>query len=229
MKGFDLSDTQDYYRRIIDKAMEQAASLGEIEQRQQYLDKYLPWVMMNDQYPTVLTTGGYNYWPVWARRSYASRALQYRRTGQPARSSSGGRTSFGDVAASFSGWAESTMGGMAAAIMPGSMNLPTTKGGFVDLSGVDKVTGDVFEALSKSSGKGGGGRSGGSSCALRRVCMCVCMCRWRKIMGEAQAACSDFNLRTPAGTAFASTSGMACPSTPATSAADSGSTPAACP
>ncbi len=175
MKGFDLSDTTDYYHRIIDKAMEQAASLGEIEQRQQYLDQYLPWVMMNDQYPTVLTSGGYNYWPVWARRSYASRALQSGGPGLPARSSSGGRTSFGDVAASFSGWAESTMGGMAAAIMPGSMNLPTTKGGFVDLSGVDKVTGDVFEALSKSSGKGGGGRSGGSSCACAG-CACACAC-----------------------------------------------------
>lgn len=175
MKGFDLSDTQDYYHRIIDKAMQQAASLGEIEQRQKYLDQYLPWVMMDEQYPTVLTYGGYNYWPIWARRSYASRALQSSGTGLPARSSSGGRTTFGDVAASFSGWAESTMGGMAAAIMPGSMNLPTTQGGIVDLSGADKVTGDVFEALSKSSRSGGGSRSGGSSCACAG-CACACAC-----------------------------------------------------
>jgi hypothetical protein len=178
MKGFDLSDTQDYYRRIIDKAMQQASSLGEIEQRQRYLDKYLPWVMMDEQYPTVLTHGGYHYWPTWARRSYASRARQSTSTGagRPAGPPSGGRTTFGDVAASFSGWAESTMGGMAAAIMPGSMNLPSTRGGLVDLSGVDKVTGDVFEALSKSSGSGGG-RSGGSSCACACAgCACACAC-----------------------------------------------------
>ena len=175
MKEFDLSDTQEYYRRIIDKAMQQAASLGEIEQRQQYLDKYLPWVMMDDQYPTVLSHGGYNYWPVWARRSYASRVGQSPGAGRPASTTSGGRTTFGDVAASFSGWAESTMGGMAAAIMPGSMNLPTTRGGLVDLSGVDKVTGDVFESLSKSSGSGG--KSGGSSCACACAgCACACAC-----------------------------------------------------
>jgi hypothetical protein len=177
MKGFDLSDTQEYYRRIIDKAMQQAASLGEIEQRQQYLDKYLPWVMMNDQYPTVLTSGGYNYWPVWARRSYASRASQSIGSARPSGPSPGGRTTFGDVAASFSGWAESTMGGMAAAIMPGSMNLPTTRGGLIDLSGVDKVTGDVFEALSKSSSSGGRSGGGGSSCACACAgCACACAC-----------------------------------------------------
>ncbi len=176
MKGFDLSDTQDYYHRIIDKAMQQAASLGEIEQRQKYLDKHLPWVMMDDRYPTVLSHGGYNYWPIWARRSYASRALQSSSIGQPARPSPGGRTTFGDVAASFSGWTETTMGGMAAAIMPGSMNVPTMKGGIADLSGVDKVTGDVFEALSKSSSSGGS-RSGGSSCACACAgCACACAC-----------------------------------------------------
>lgn len=176
MKGFDLSDTQDYYRRIIDKAMQQAASLGEIEQRQEYLDKYLPWVMMNEQYPTVLTHGGYNYWPVWARRSFASRAHQSSGTSLPSRPSAGGRTTFGDIAASFAGWTESTMGGMAAAIMPGSMNLPTTQGGVVDLSGVDRVTSDVFEALSKASSSSGG-RSGGSSCACACAgCACACAC-----------------------------------------------------
>ncbi|MDF1513349.1 MAG: hypothetical protein P1S60_06025 [Anaerolineae bacterium] len=177
MKGFDLSDTQDYYRRIIDKAMEQASSLGEIEQRQQYLDKYLPWIMMNDNYPTVLTYGGYNYWPIWARRTYTSRALQAGPTGRSTGTSTGGRTTFGDVAASFSGWTESTMGGLAATIMPGSMNLPTTRGGLVDLSGVDRVTGDVFEALSKASSSSGKGRSGGSSCACACAgCACACAC-----------------------------------------------------
>jgi hypothetical protein len=168
MKGFDLSDTQEYYRRVIDRAMEQASALGEVEAREKYLDKYLPWVMMNDNYPTVLTHRGYSYWPVWAR------GPRFVGTGSASSKSSGpaigGRTRLSDVAGSFSGWAESTMGGMAAAIMPGSLNIPGVKGGFVDLSGADKVTGDIFTALSKSSGSGGGG---GCACA---GCACACAC-----------------------------------------------------
>ena len=168
MKGFDLSDTQEYYRRVIDRAMEQASALGEVEAREKYLDKYLPWVMMNDSYPTVLTHRGYSYWPMWAR------GPRLGGTGSASSKSSGpaigGRTTLGDVAGSFSGWAESTMGGMAAAILPGSLNIPGVKGGFVDLSGADKVTGDIFTALAKSSGGSGGG---GCACA---GCACACAC-----------------------------------------------------
>ncbi len=169
MKNFDLSDTQEYYRRVIERAMEQASSLGEIEAREKYLDKYLPWVIMNDSYPTVLTHRGYSYWPMWVRSSRSTGGLS-----APSTSSGpaiGGRTRAGDVAGSFAGWAESTMGGMAAAIMPGSLNIPGVKGGFVDLSGADKVTGDIFTALAKSSGGSGGG--GGCACA---GCACACAC-----------------------------------------------------
>lgn len=168
MKGFDLSDTQEYYRRVIDRAMEQASALGEVEAREKYLDKYLPWVMMDDNYPTVLTHRGYSYWPMWARgpRSAGTARASSKSSGPAI----GGRTRLSDVAGSFSGWAESTMGGMAAAIMPGSLNIPGVKGGFVDLSGADKVTGDIFTALAKSSGGSGGG---GCACA---GCACACAC-----------------------------------------------------
>jgi hypothetical protein len=90
----------------------------------------------------------------------------------------GGKTSFGDVGASFAGWAENTMGGMAAAILPGSLQMPKASGGVVDLSGVDRVTGDVFEALAEASkSSGGGGSSGGSSCACACAgCACACAC-----------------------------------------------------
>ena len=162
MKGFDLSDTQEYYRRIIDRALEQAASLGEIETREKYLDKYLPWVLMNDNYPTVLTHRGHSYWPVWARTSRPIGGM-----GGSSKSSGpsiGGHTTLGDVSASFAGWAESTMGNLAATIMPGSLNIPGVKGGFIDLSGADRVTGDIFTALANSpaavDGRGGG-------CAVR--------------------------------------------------------------
>ncbi len=169
MKNFDLSDTQEYYRRVIDRAMAQASALGEIEAREKYLDKYLPWVMLNDNYPTVLTHRGYNYWPIWARSSRPIGGVSS--SARPSAPSIGGRTRAGDVAGSFAGWAESTMGGLAATIMPGSLNIPGAKGGFIDLSGADKVTGDIFTALAKSSGSGGGG--GGCACA---GCACACAC-----------------------------------------------------
>ena len=182
MENFDLSDTQDYYRRVIDRAWEQAESIGEIPKREKYLDSYLPWVMMDRRYPTVLSRGSYSYWPIWIRRSRSpvSRAGVGGRGGGSKASgpSVGGKTSFGDVGASFAGWAENTMGGMAAAILPGSLQMPKASGGVVDLSGVDRVTGDVFEALAEASkSSGGGGSSGGSSCACACAgCACACAC-----------------------------------------------------
>ena len=174
MKGFDLSDTQEYYRRVIDRAMKQAASLGEIEAREKYLDKYLPWVMMNESYPTVLATPGHSYWPVWVRLAGGGRpSLSSKSSGRPA---AGGRTTFGDVGASFAGWAESTMGGLAASILPSSLNIPAAKGGFVDLSGADRVTGDIFSAMAKASSSSGSS-GGGSSCACACAgCACACAC-----------------------------------------------------
>lgn len=181
MKGFDLSDTQEYYARIIERAWQQAQAMGEIPQREEYLDKYLPWVMMNDNYPTVLTAPGYNYWPIWIRRS---RPIMTGGSSLPApaagssRPVAGGRTTLGDVGSSFAGWAQATAGGLASAIMPGSLKVPGAKGGVVDLSGMDKVTGDIFEAMSKSSSSSGGRSSGGGrSCACACAgCACACAC-----------------------------------------------------
>jgi hypothetical protein len=150
MKGFDLSDTRDYYQRIVDRAVEQASSLGEIEAREAYLDKYLPWVMMRRDYRPALTVGNYHYWPSWARRARTSTG-----TGSAGRSSrSGGSrstTTFGDVSASFAGWAETTMGSMAAAILPTTLSKPS--------------------ATSGSSG----GSSSSCACACAG-CACACAC-----------------------------------------------------
>ncbi len=182
LKNFDLSDTQDYYRRIIDRAWEQAESIGEIPERESFLDKNLPWIMMKDDYADVFRHGGYHYWPVWIRRSRPTiTSADSGRSFSPGKAGGGksapGRTSAGDVAGSFAGWAESTMGGMAAALMPGSLQAPQAKGGAVDLSGVDRVTGDIFEALAKasSSSSGSGGGGGGCACACAG-CACACAC-----------------------------------------------------
>ena len=153
MQGFDLSDTQDYYRRVIERAMEQANTLGDIEQREAYLDQYLPWVMMTKSYRPVLTVGRYNYWPRWARQTSGAKPA----VASPSGRSSSGRASspkFGDVAASFAGWTETTMGGMAAAIMPTRLQKPAPP--------------------STSSGSSGSFRS---SCACACAgCACACAC-----------------------------------------------------
>jgi hypothetical protein len=157
MQGFDLSDTQDYYRRVIERAMEQAAALGDIQQREQYLDKYGSWVMLDKDYRRVMTVGSYNYWPIWARqaRPVAAAGGAVSAAGS-AGSAASGRPApkFGDVASSFVGWTETTMGGMAAAIMPTSLQKPAP--------------------VTRSSSSGGGFHS---SCACACAgCACACAC-----------------------------------------------------
>jgi hypothetical protein len=170
MKGFDLSDTQDYYKKIISRAMEEAGRMGEVPELEKYLDRTWPWIMMGDDYGPVFRRGGYNYHPTWVRPYVIGGGM-----GTPAPSSGGpsvpgGKTTFGDVAASFAGWTENTAGKMATAISPfGS-------GGVVNLGGADKVTGDIFKALASSSGSSGGGSSGGGCACACAGCACACAC-----------------------------------------------------
>jgi hypothetical protein len=170
MAGFNLRETQDYYRSIIKRAAEQAAAIGDIPQRQATVDRNFEWILMDDDYPTVFT--GWPYRPIWTR------GAPMHLPGAPSVPTSApgipGDTTFKDVAASFSGWAENTMGDMASAIGPGSLSPGQSAGGFLDLSGADRVTGDIFSALAEASTKGGGsGGGGGCACA---GCACACAC-----------------------------------------------------
>jgi hypothetical protein len=169
MKGFDLSDTKEYYQSICRRAVAQARAIGDIPQRQKRIDRNFEWILMDDGYPTVFT--GYPYRPIWMRGGGVS-GPSAPSTPSP---SIPGRTSLGDVGASFAGWAENTMGGLASAITPGSLAAPKASGGFVNLSGVDRVTGEFFQALAESGGSGGGGGGGGGGCACAG-CACACAC-----------------------------------------------------
>jgi len=122
---------------------------------------------MDEHYPTVFSYGR-PYRPIWVRGAPFSGAGP-----APATPAAAGTTSFGDVAASFAGWSENTMGSMASAIAPGSLGVSKPGGGFLDLSGADHVTGEFFQALAESSGSGGGGGGGGCACA---GCACACAC-----------------------------------------------------
>jgi len=174
MAGFNLRETQDYYRSIIKRAAEQAAAIGDIPQREATVDKNFEWILMDDNYPTVF--GGWPYRPIWMRGAPMSMP------GPSAAPSSvpsiPGQTTFKDVAASFSGWAENTMGSMASAIGPGSLGAGQSAGGFLDLSGADHVTGEIFSSLAQASTSGGGGGfSGGGGCACACAgCACACAC-----------------------------------------------------
>ncbi len=171
MKGFDLSDTKDYYRSIIKKAMDKASKIGEIPDRERYLDSNLQWLLLDDDYPTVFRAPNYHYRPIWVRPFPSSDRMSM--PSSP-RSSAPGRTSFTDVAASFSGWTEKTMGRLADSIAPGALKVEGPAGA-VNLSGIDRVTGDVFTALSESSSSGGGSSGGGCACACAG-CACACAC-----------------------------------------------------
>lgn len=181
VKDFDLSDTQDYYRSIIQRALKQAETIGDIEQREKTVDRNLEWILMNDGYGDVFDPypsygrRRYSYIPIWLRRSatYGSSDSMGGSFGDIGGAPDiGGTTSFGDVAASFAGWTENTMGGLADAIAPGSLQVSQGASGVIDLSGADRVTGDVLEALAESSSSGGGG-GGGCACA---GCACACAC-----------------------------------------------------
>ena len=171
MKGFDLSDTQDYYRAIVRRAIRQAGAVADVQQREKGIDRDLEWILMDDNYPTVFTHG-HPYRPIWTRGPTS--AGPSAPSGPP---SAPGKTTVGDVSASFAGWAENTMGSMASAISPGAISLEKPGGGFIDLSGVDRVTGEFFQALAESGGSGGGGGGGGGGCACACAgCACACAC-----------------------------------------------------
>lgn len=173
MKGFDVSDTQDYYRAIVRRAVELASSVGEIAQRQRTVDRNFEWILIDDGYPTVFR--GWGYRPPWMRPAGLPRAAP----GAPptaAPSSPAAPPTLTDVSASFARWSENTFGRIAAGITPGALRVGGPGGGFIDLSGADRLTGQFFQALAESAAKGGGGGGGGGCACACAGCACACAC-----------------------------------------------------
>lgn len=211
MSGFDLNRTKEYYQRIVTRAWKDAESVGEIEVRDKVVDRNFEWMMMEPRWTDLFETWrrrGYTYRPRWSRPVIIVQTPSPGGSlpGNLPRGGSspvpgggvptGGRTGGGgagsgsvptlsEVAGSFIGWAENTANQFAKSIEPASMglNLPGVGKGVVDLSGVDRVTGDFFEALAKASAesakRGGGshrgGGGGGCACACAG-CACACAC-----------------------------------------------------
>ena len=168
MKGFDTSDTVEYYQAIVKRAVEQAKAIEDIGEREKALDKDMEWILMDDQAPNVWDTPTYHYSPIWIRPTAGG-------SGGGGVSLGGGGSStpapsFGDVSRGFAGWTENTAGSLAAAISPAS--LPGGAGGVINLAGVDR---GVSKVLSSSGGSSGGGGGGSCACACAG-CACACAC-----------------------------------------------------
>ena len=69
MEGFDLSDTQDYYRARVAHALAEAKAAVQPEERQSAIDRNLEWILLDRNPGPIFTGGGYGYRPVWTRRA----------------------------------------------------------------------------------------------------------------------------------------------------------------
>jgi hypothetical protein len=173
LHGFDLSQTKEYYQKIVDRAWKEAESLGELTQKREAIDRNFEWMAMDPDWMGRLgrSGGGYRYDPPWYRPVVVSSAPT---PGSPAPARPTD-VSAGDVAGSFTGWMEKRAGSLVSTIEPLTLAGGAEEGsGLVDLTALDKVTADVFEALGSSKGGGGGG-GGGCACACAG-CACACAC-----------------------------------------------------
>lgn len=66
--GFSLQETRDYYKLIIERAPKEARSDGKLTfDRQKIFDRNFGWVLLGDDFASVLDQADYSYLPVWLR------------------------------------------------------------------------------------------------------------------------------------------------------------------
>ncbi len=182
VSGFNLNETRDYYQKIIQRALKEAETMGDIPEWEKTVDRNAEWILMSDNYPTVFERPGRVYRPTWYRPVMMGRGSGGQTVSSPSPSPSlpssgpGGSTGFGDVAASFAGFTQNTMTGFANTLTPGSINLNTASG-LVNLGGADRFTAEVMKGLAESSRSSGSGGSSGGGCACACAgCACACAC-----------------------------------------------------
>lgn len=166
MVGFDLEETQSYYRHIISRAWKEAQEVGEVEAWQKKMDEKVDWMMLDPDF-----TGRFQpYQDRYIPRSYRPVIVG---TGGPvptgsssSSSSSQGSTRFSDVAGSVSGWFQNTASGAVG-------TLEGQKGGILNFGSIDKAIG---KAMASSGGSGGGGGGGGGCACACAGCACACAC-----------------------------------------------------
>lgn len=111
--GYDLEDTRAYYRLIIERAPREARSDGVLTfERQRVFDRNFGWVLLGDDFKTVLDAGDYSYVPIWWRErgSMGAEELRSKNTG-----AMGGK--------SFALWAQEVMAFMEGAVAEDDVKL----------------------------------------------------------------------------------------------------------
>ena len=107
--GYDLEDTRAYYRLIIDRAPKEARSDGVLTfERQKVFDRNFGWVLLGEDFGSVLDAVDYSYAPVWLRS-----------LGDEGAGSLEGRR--------FSAWAQDVMAAMADAVAEEDVKLGLDK------------------------------------------------------------------------------------------------------
>jgi hypothetical protein len=72
--GYNLEETRAYYRLIIDRAPREARSDGKLTfERQKVFDRNFGWVLLGEDFGSVLDQEDYSYVPVWMRIEQGSR------------------------------------------------------------------------------------------------------------------------------------------------------------
>ena len=171
MHGYNLEQSQRYYRFKLEKAWQQVKDAGMEEVRHRKIDEHFEWLVMMDDWVTKLDTGatpGRHYHPYWWRMHGGS-ALPGGLAGETMAAATGMPTqSFSDVANSLSGQLETLSNSLSSALDGfGLEGMPS-----VDLSGADRITADVLSSLFENSG----GRSGGGGGCACAGCACACAC-----------------------------------------------------
>ena len=177
LEGCDISATRKYCRFKVEQAWKKVREEADFEVRTRYAEKNQGWLMNDERagekWAQLETSEGYYYRPSWYYHDYdgpyvpAGRAAP---AGAPVAASGpiDSGPAFRDIVDSIAGRFEGLGSTMES--------LPINKTNAIDLSALDKFTGEMLEAMAESgSSSGGGGFSGGCACACAG-CACACAC-----------------------------------------------------
>jgi hypothetical protein len=171
MRGFSLELTRDYSRFRVEAAWRRVRKEVGFEARCRATDEAVDWLMLDDGWGRSLNDLdlGPRYRPHWWTGHSPGPTAGPAGAGTSALTGNLPQATFADVTSSFCGRVE----GLCSRAVAG-MDCLALKG--VDLSGLDRFTGEMLRELAERSVEGGGGgRGGGCACACAG-CACACAC-----------------------------------------------------
>jgi hypothetical protein len=124
--GYSLEETRAYYRLLIERAPREARSDGKLTfERQRIFDRNFGFVLLGDDFGSVLDQADYSYVPVWQRTSNVPRPTSdVEQTPSPALPLLQGKGAGHDATKlSFATWAAGVMEAMQGAVAEGDVKL----------------------------------------------------------------------------------------------------------